>query len=241
MAFLNPDGEFLCNSTFADDFCSRIQCNAEYRKLCNCSDRELLQCSQNNGRYECHICHAGLYDAAIPMIKNGMFAGSVIMGRIRASMSPAEPYITNDPELVFLYQCVPEFTDSQLENLRILLPNILFESAIEIKQDPLLDEIVVYINSNLQKTLNLPELCERFHISKNVLYQRFHSTYNCTVNSFITDRRIELAKKLLLSGEDPAYLVAEKTGLGCDTYFNKIFKKKTGITPAAFRKMKQSR
>ncbi len=234
--FLNPDGHSIFSGERVNEFCSRIQCSEEQRMRCDCSDKQLLDRSQKSGSYESHICYAGLYDAAIPMIKNGVLAGSVIMGQIRTSDSPEKPYITDDPELLALYENIPQFTDAQLEDLRILLPNILFESAIEVERDPLMDEIGDYIKRNLASELCLNDLCSQFHISKNTLYQRFRERYNCTVNSYITDCRIELAKTLLEQSDEPIYMVAEKTGFGNGTYFSKVFKTNTGYLPTQYRK-----
>ncbi len=238
IAFLNPDGEYLFNSLREGNFCSCIQCNDVYKNMCISCDDCLLKRTHKTGAYESHICYAGLYDAAIPMIKNGILAGSVIMGGVRASDSPVKPLIEVEPELIELYQNAPMFTDEQLENLRILLPNILFESAIEIESDPLLDEICNYINSNLGTKLSLNGLCNRFHISKNTLYQRFHEQFNCTVNEYISARRLELAKKMLAQNTDPLYIVAEKSGFVSGTYFSRAFKKMTGISPADYRRKK---
>lgn len=236
MAFLDPENHFLCSTARKDDFCSRFQETGNNLEKCTCADAEILTKSQKSGRYECHICHAGLYDAAIPLVKSGILAGSVIMGRVRAEASPETPHLTDDPQLRALYRQIPCFTNGQLESLRILLPNILFESAISLMQDPIMDQMEEYIGGNLSSDLSVQFLCRYFHISKNLLYRRFHKRYGCTVNEYVTDRRIAYAKELLLQTDEPMYLVADKTGLGCDTYFQKIFKKKTGMTPVAYRK-----
>lgn len=240
IAFLNPEGEFLCSCTRENDFCSKLIQNTESKEKCRCSDDLILKQSRTNRKFECHICHEGLYDAAIPMIKNGIYAGSVIMGRIRSSASPQVPFQTQDPRLIALYLQTPLFTDEQLESLRILLPNILFESAIEMNTDPLLQQITDYIQTHLDQELKLPTLCSRFHISKNALYDLFRAEYHCTVNEYITDKRIALAKTLLNNSKDPVYLIADKTGLGNYTYFNKLFKKITGMSPMQYRRTIQS-
>lgn len=236
IAFLNADGEFLYNSGYEGGFCTQIQCDEKYHAMCDCSDRKLLSASHYTGCYESHICYAGLYDAAIPMVKNGVTAGSVIMGRVRTPDSPSVPPIEAGHELLSLYRKTPRFTERQLEYLRILLPNILFESAIEIESDPVMDKIVDYINKNLASDLCLNDLCRRFHISKNTLYERFREQYNCTVNSYIMDRRLELAKQCLVKNDDPIYIIAEQTGFGTGSYFCRLFKKKVGIAPIEFRK-----
>ena len=236
IAFLDPNNRFLFTSAKEQDFCSLLQCDKEHRQCCNNSDNQLLQNSHRSGTYESHICYAGLYDAAIPMVKNGVLAGSVIMGRVRTSGSPEVPAVTKDPDLVKMYQQLPCLTDKQLESLRILLPNILFESAIEVVCDPIMDEICEYIDENIASELYLGDLCSRFHISKNALYQRFRERYNCTVNAYIVNCRIAIAKQLLSQSTEPVYAVAERAGLKNSTYFSKLFKKYYSVSPLNYRK-----
>lgn len=236
MAFLDDKNRFICQSTVDNDYCAIIQEIGNNRDNCNCSDMQLLEMSNQSGKYECHICYAGLYDAAIPLIKNGVRAGSVIMGRIRTRESKMPQFADQSTTLCKLYESRPIFTDEQLESLRILLPNILFESAVVVEFDSVFNDVIDYINNNLDQPLTIDSLCARFHISKNVLYQQFREQLNTTINSYITDRRLDAAKQMLKSSNLPVYIIAEKAGFGCSTYFNRVFKEKTGMTPASYRK-----
>jgi AraC-like DNA-binding protein len=205
--------------------------------MCACSDNIILSKCLESKRFECHICHAGLLDAAMPIIKNGILAGIVLMGRLRRSGDRSKTDSLS-PTLAKKYVAVPEFNDSQIESLRSLLPNVLFESAIFLEYDGGFDEIVEYIKANLREPLRIDHICKKFHISKNSLYAHFKETYGKTVNEFIVDERMNMASQLLLNGSEPIYIVAESVGIDNHTYFCKIFKKRNGITPNQYRKSK---
>lgn len=107
MAFLDTQYRFLCFSTKSNDFCSAIQQLPDSKGKCAHSDRTLLSKCSKSHEFECHICHAGLYDACMPIVKEQSLAGYVLMGRIRFSASGQQSYETKDASLMKLYQEVP--------------------------------------------------------------------------------------------------------------------------------------
>lgn len=234
LEFLDTERRILCKSIKTDDFCSILQRDPALRDRCSAADRFLLQKCSQTGVFEHHVCHAGLYDACMPIIKEHTLAGYVLMGRLRLSPSDSSPYAETDPALKLLYQKVPVFTEEQIASLKILLPEILFQNAIFF--DDSMEEITQYVKEHLSEPLSLSLLCRTFHSSKNVLYQKFHSAYGCTVNAYIMNQRMDRAKTLLAESRDSVASIAERVGIPNHSYFNRFFKKSTGITPARWRK-----
>ncbi|MBE6808953.1 MAG: helix-turn-helix transcriptional regulator [Ruminococcaceae bacterium] len=148
--------------------------------------------------------------------------------------------MNNKPVLDALYQKLPYFTEKQINCLSDLLPRILFQNAIEIENDSFITEITDYIEQNLNNELTVELLCSKFFISKNRLYEAFHSHFNSTVNEYITDRRMVKAKELLKNTKEPIYKIAEDVGIENYTYFCKLFKRKTGLTPTEYRTAPQN-
>lgn len=233
--FLDADGRAVCLNESCNDFCSVIQ-GLGQKRLCAEADSVLLERCKKSGSYESHICHAGLYDSAMPIIKAGITAGYIIMGRIRTPNSgDSFPYADNS-RLSELYSQLPLFNNTQLKSLRTLLSNILFSSAIEIEYNETIEEIARYIKENLKSELSLEHICSKFFISKNRLYKGFKEHYGSTVNEFITEARLEAAKALLSETEIPIYAICEKIGIDNYTYFSKLFKKKVGTSPTKYRR-----
>ena len=85
------------------------------------------------------------------------------------------------------------------------------------------------------KNIKVNTLCAKLNISKNILYEHFKYTLETTVCDYITERRIIKAKKLLSSTEKTILFIAEECGINNYTYFIKLFKKQTGITPYQYR------
>ena len=232
MSFLDTERRSLCSSIKDNDYCSVLQLDKKNKRLCDCSDDIILNKCLETKCFESHICHAGLFDAAMPIIKDGILAGIVLMGRLRRASERGE---TVETSLIEKYMAIPEFNDAQIESLGSLLPNILFESAIFIEYDGVFNEIGEYIKANLREPLGIDYICKKFHVSKNSLYAYFKEAYGKTVNEFIVDARMERARQLLLNGSEPIYAVAESVGIDNHTYFCKLFKRKNGITPNRYR------
>lgn len=70
-----------------------------------------------------------------------------------------------------------------------------------------------------------------YHVSR-VYRQLTLTNIVDTINNF----RIEKAKEYLLRTEDSVAEIAERTGYTNSSYFHRMFKKTTGVTPAEFRK-----
>ena len=93
-----------------------------------------------------------------------------------------------------------------------------------------------YIENNLCKNLHIKELCGRFYVSKNYLYEGFKKYYGTTVNEYITRARINKAKRLLEETREPVSSICEAVGVSNYPYFCKLFKKWVGESPSEYRR-----
>lgn len=162
-----------------------------------------------------------------------------MFGRIRSPQSPLNSTYAADPKegkhLNNLYHSLPFFTEEQLNCLYDLFSHILFEKAIEIETDSFIDLATAFIEKHLGEQITIEMLCHALNVSRNYLYRSFHEYYGQTVNDYITGQRINRAKTLLVETTEPVYSVAEKIGFENHTYFCKLFKKKTGLSPSQYR------
>lgn len=70
-----------------------------------------------------------------------------------------------------------------------------------------------------------------YHISR---VYRQHTLTN--IVDVINNVRIEKAKEFLVRSDEPVSEIAERTGYTNSSYFHRVFKKTTGVTPAEYRK-----
>lgn len=244
ISVLDSERSRLTTTSAVNDYCTVLQTMGTNNLLCRCSDNTILDECAASMKLETHICHAGLCDAAMPIVKNNIILGYIVFGRIRSTNSPKESkysFDTSKGELLApLYHELPFFSDEQLYCLHDLLSHILFEKAIEIETDGFIEIATNFIESHLNETLSVDILCRELNVSRNYLYRSFHNYYEKTVNEYITEQRINKAKSFLLKTNLPVYVIAEKVGFENYTYFCKLFKRKTGFSPSNYRAMVHS-
>lgn len=242
ISILDTKYNVLAKCKMFQDYCSVLQKTETERFHCRECDMIILEKCRTSKELEKHICFAGLYDAAMPIIKNDTIVGFAIMGRVRSANSPVSPHLLPNidvktaKKLKKLYNELPFITEDKLMTLYDLLSFVIFDSAIQIVYDPLLTKIINFIEANFRENLTIDYLCSKFHISKNRLYKAFNDNFDSTVNLYITDLRLNFAKSLLSSSDEPVYQVAQNVGIDNYTYFCKLFKKRNGVTPTEYRK-----
>lgn len=235
MAFYGHDKQSLYFHTTNDDFCSVVQ-RKEGMKNCLHSDAELINKCEQSRQLEQHFCHTGLCDLAMPIIKRDIIVGYLILGRLRTPDTASHPPKRFE-SLDYLYQRATYFSYEKLDSMKDLLPRILFSNAIEIEFDNFINQITDYIDNHLDQKLNIAFICAKFHISKDSLYEAFHHNFHCTVNEYISSKRLEKAKTLLTTTNEPIYRITEMVGFENAPYFCQLFKTKEGISPTTYRKI----
>ena len=216
-----------------DAFCYKIQSTKEGANKCRCSDIKLLEECALKKSVVSHLCHAGIIDTAVPIFKSGIVVGFIIIGRVRPTKQPKAEF--KSLQLKEDYKKLTYLTKSQLSGLIDLLSHILFESSITIEFDDFITKATEYIESNLDKKLSIDGLCKALFVSKNYLYSSFSSYYNCTVNEYIIQRKISVAKTMLIETKNTAFDIAKALGFDNYSYFCKLFKKHTGLSPLKYR------
>ncbi|MBR6004164.1 MAG: helix-turn-helix domain-containing protein [Lachnospiraceae bacterium] len=95
------------------------------------------------------------------------------------------------------------------------------------------DEILGFINSNIENDLRLEELAKTFHMSESYICRIFKQATGTTVNKYVTARRITIAKALLSSGHAVSETY-EQSGFSDYSSFFKAFTKTVGISPKKY-------
>lgn len=95
-----------------------------------------------------------------------------------------------------------------------------------------------FINNNYDKNFSFSELAKTLFISVSSLEKNFKEVLGVSPTEYRNNVRIEKAKQFLVSGHTIEE-VAAKTGFSDRYYFSKIFKRRTGVSPATFIKNNQ--
>lgn len=129
------------------------------------------------------------------------------------------------------------FEQSLLEAFLItLLSELNRPSAADASRSPLVVEAEKLARTLLpDPELSVARLARALECSADYLSRRFHEERGITLTAWITRERMDLAKDLLA---DPQRNVAEicwACGFNAPSYFIRVFRQQTGITPRAYR------
>lgn len=228
-------------------FCEIVHKNDCENKCYNSDLNILKECSQTLSP-KMHICHAGLIDIALPILHNGTIMGYIIMGQMRRDI-PFEKieerldWIKSDKEkLKKAYSDMVIYDDQRaksLASLAVMLASyIMTEDMIKADNNPLIEKVAAFVRDNICENLSVDEICKNVNVSKNTLYRHMRSYLGMSVNEYVLSRRILVAKELLTKSKESVSSVCEKVGISNTSYFCKLFKARTGLSPTAYRKQK---
>lgn len=96
-------------------------------------------------------------------------------------------------------------------------------------------EARIYIQRNYKHPLSLAQVAHHVALSPNYLATLFRRQFSRTIIDFLTEVRIEEAKRLLGEKDRKIADIADEVGYHSPYYFSRAFKKQTGRSPKAFR------
>ena len=94
-----------------------------------------------------------------------------------------------------------------------------------------------FIMENYKTTdLSIKDIADYVHLNVSYLSTHFKKVCGMTINSYLTEFRIEKAKEYIRSGKYNADEIGRLVGYEDGNYFYRIFKKQTGMTTKEYRK-----
>lgn len=103
-----------------------------------------------------------------------------------------------------------------------------------------MEGILNYVDRNCYKDITLNQVGEYANMSSYYLSKIFKKETGVNFVTYLTNRKIELAKDMLTYTDIPIINIALELSYHEPNYFSKVFKKSTGITPTEYRKRKKS-
>lgn len=124
--------------------------------------------------------------------------------------------------------------------LTLLLVNLarLIETEIvslPLVIDPLSAKVLAYIEAHFREPLTLEGLAEHVHRSPGYLTTRLREQIGQPVMDYVIGRRMQEAETLLKMTDVPVQTVGERVGYPDPSTFSRQFRKRHGVSPAAWR------
>ncbi len=225
-------------------------------KCANC-DRKALEHVRATKKSYIYRCHTGFTEAVIPILYHGELISVMMIGQIRTEDKNDREYnrlvaqikdvdIENlDPDLRrILKTSFDKMNTMDLKKftafvylLEICAQSIYDKRWIRCEEKTLIENFVDYIQMNLYNDISIKDAAVALKISRSHLSRIIQSNKNTTFTNYLTDERIEAAKKLLLTTSMPVKDIASTLKFKEATYFMRVFKQKTGYTCTSFKRI----
>jgi AraC-like DNA-binding protein len=185
------------------------------------------------GRNEAFVrrCHAGADELILPLRSDGSLTGVVFLGLLS---TPASRAAADRP--------APEHDTATLSSALDALRARLMEIFTELGQEasvswrgPMALIIEEYLRESLATGPSLSELSTRMRLSVSRAGHVVREATGESFNQLVEKRRIDMASELLTRTDGTVGWIASQVGFADTAYFCRYFKKRTGMSPGAFR------
>lgn len=162
-------------------------------------------------------------------------------GNIVFSESTSGTYHSLLEQLVNTYEKIIPHRELCISNiLTNLLTHLVADSSNAKTASPELKEsmqkVVQYMEKHFSEDLSLDFLADYSGISKFHFSREFHKYTGLPPMEYLIQLRMNQIKLLLTTTDLPANKIAASAGILNEQHFNKLFKKKIGLTPGKYRK-----
>lgn len=192
------------------------------------------------------LCHHGFIEIVVPLKFGQKISGAIFAGPFNwhSDKLPAE-ILKAKGKISKCEHKLPEINHEQTRKLSSLLQlcgsnieKIIFQERAKVRNNlnsrP--EKIMAFIDDNFQNDIALRDLSKSLLLCESRTSQLLKALFGKSFTVLLTDRRIEHAKSLLKNSMFHVELIANLSGFSDGSYFHRVFKKQTGITPRQYRK-----
>ena len=140
---------------------------------------------------------------------------------------------------LFTLKSIEKFkTIEQLENwimnMVSSMNEVMLKDIVPKKKDVIVDA-KEYIRKNYDQNITLNDISKQFYINPYYFSQLFKKKTGVTYQKYLTDYRVDRAKKLLAETELRIYEVCRLVGYSDVNHFNQVFERAEGMKPSEYR------
>jgi two-component system response regulator YesN len=205
------------------------------RTVIAASDQGLLEAAVE--RYYQSVASSPHLDLLYGMQCSGMLitALSEHVSTIDDSLKIEKNDILSEYEKLGKTETIPEMMELTLAYCFNI--NHLIRARVVDQNEETVDQIKNIIHKGYQEDITITSIAEQVYLSPNYLCGIFKQITGHTINQYITRVRIQAAKTLLEDNTVKLSEIGNLVGYIEPSYFSKIFKRHTALTPKEYRQM----
>lgn len=100
-----------------------------------------------------------------------------------------------------------------------------------------LDKIRIYLTCNYNRAISLDDVASHMRMHKTSLCTFMRKYTGMTLSEYLNTIRLRVASERILNSDEKISTIAYEVGYSDITYFNRLFKRKYGISPSQYKKI----
>ncbi len=112
---------------------------------------------------------------------------------------------------------------------------VLKKNQTVISNLQIIEGVKKYIDENISSDISLATVADKLFFSAPYLSKIFKRETGVNFNSYVTEKRLEYARDLLMTSNYSVNVISEKAGFHSSNYFIKKFKERYGDTPMNYK------
>jgi YesN/AraC family two-component response regulator len=113
----------------------------------------------------------------------------------------------------------------------------LFTGQVQTQKESNVRRILQHVNRTYKDPLNLESIADAMHLNKYYMCHCFKEITGHTINNYLARKRVEEAKRLLRTTNEPVGQLSDQLGFSNSIHFSRLFKQHVGVSPQGYRKL----
>lgn len=160
---------------------------------------------------------------------------------IRGGLTPELAFSLSDSYIQGIDECTTQiqvmhlFRAAEFQYAK-MVQELKQQKQKKAEKNPYIEQCKDFIFSHLHEKLEVTNIAEYLCLNTSYLSELFHEYEGLTLKTYIQQKKVELAKNLLIYSQYTYSEIAAYLGYSSQSYFGKNFKQITGYTPGQYRK-----
>ncbi|MBE5787439.1 MAG: helix-turn-helix domain-containing protein [Clostridiales bacterium] len=253
MSVIDLNGSLITGYPTTCPFCHMMRQNPAFMQRCMQCDKEHFRITRESGTSHRYLCHAGLMEIFSPVKRDGTTLCYIQLGQVirEETMHLDRMHIFDyahhqfglDGEaLAQAINALPPISEEKFVAYQTLFEAITLHlhstRVVALSDSEFLGRLEEYVDHHLDQDITSADLCRYFQMSRTQFYNSVKTHLQTPLNTYIRTKRILKAEHLLKENKRSISQVAQAVGFDDYSYFCRIFKQTTGLTPREYRMQK---
>jgi AraC-like DNA-binding protein len=228
--------------------CSMLRTELGMDSRCRELDHKMMRTALQKNDMITYRCHAGMREAAAPLMVDHELVGFVMIGQFRSEAAPAtSPYSERwekergDDALQREFEKTPIFPEEKIKTLLAMFCHLIElmvrSQLIHHKDYDLIEPVIEQLRRQPETGLSLEEAARMAGRSPSTVSRLFKKITGRSFKQYQIWFRLQHAGYMLKTRPNsPVLEIAQAVGFDDPFYFSRLFHKHMGLSPSQYRR-----